>query len=199
MFAIFALIDNTIYLPLLTSDFFAFFREKSEIHRMVIQGGSFKGRSGDLKPKEVVSLLLDDEEIEKRVREKAAEAEKERRTDASTDSLSSASVGSSSSGKRKLPRCNSDVSPNGGKRKAPRNTVDTTTSVGKQLAAGGVTENELCGGRNMKPVVSPPAKIVRQRSGRSPWPPVQRRRTGGSVQVAGVPVAPEPVDGLAEA
>ena len=50
-------------------------REKSEIHRMVIQGGSFKGKGGDLRPKEVVSLLLDDEEIEKRVRMKVEEEE----------------------------------------------------------------------------------------------------------------------------
>merc|ERR1712012_815767 len=49
--------------------------EKSEIQRMVIQGGSFKGKSGDLKPKEVVSLLLDDEEIEKRVKVKLEEEE----------------------------------------------------------------------------------------------------------------------------
>ena len=42
---------------------------------MVIQGGSFKGKSGDLKPKEVVSLLLDDEEIEKRVKVKLEEEE----------------------------------------------------------------------------------------------------------------------------
>jgi hypothetical protein len=55
---------------------------------MVIQGGSFKGRSGDLKPKEVVSLLLDDEEIEQRMREKAAEAE--RRPEAETPVTSSA-------------------------------------------------------------------------------------------------------------
>ena len=48
-------------------------REKSEIHRMVIQGGSFKGKGGDLKPKEVVSLLLDDEEIERRVKVKMEE------------------------------------------------------------------------------------------------------------------------------
>ena len=42
-------------------------REKSEIQRMVIQGGSFKGQFGakqnELKPKEVVSLLLDDDEM----------------------------------------------------------------------------------------------------------------------------------------
>ena len=43
-------------------------REKSEIQRMVIQGGSFKGftKPGELKPKEVVSLLLDCEEMEKK-------------------------------------------------------------------------------------------------------------------------------------
>jgi DNA helicase INO80 len=44
-------------------------KEKSAIQQMVIQGGSFKGKGGDLKPKEVVSLLLDDEEIEKKYKE----------------------------------------------------------------------------------------------------------------------------------
>ncbi len=53
-------------------------REKSEIQRMVIQGGSFKGRlhGEQLRPKEVVSLLLDDEEIEKKYRDKQRELEK---------------------------------------------------------------------------------------------------------------------------
>ena len=50
-------------------------REKEEIHRIVISGGSFKGKSGDLKPKEMVSLLLDDEEIEKKVKIKLEEEE----------------------------------------------------------------------------------------------------------------------------
>ncbi|XP_054271279.1 chromatin-remodeling ATPase INO80 [Macrosteles quadrilineatus] len=49
-------------------------REKSEIQRMVISGGNFK--SDTLKPKEVVSLLLDDEEIEKKYRQKQAERRK---------------------------------------------------------------------------------------------------------------------------
>ena len=74
-------------------------KEKSEIHRyslllfndnllltlpsskslvrMVIQGGSFKGygKQGDqLKPKEVVSLLLDDDEIERKYKAKADKA-----------------------------------------------------------------------------------------------------------------------------
>ncbi len=38
--------------------------EKSEIQKMVISGGDYK--SDTLKPKEVVSLLLDDEEMESR-------------------------------------------------------------------------------------------------------------------------------------
>lgn len=41
-------------------------REKSEIQRMVISGGNYK--TDMLKPKEVVSLLLDDEEIEKKLK-----------------------------------------------------------------------------------------------------------------------------------
>ena len=39
-------------------------QEKSEIQKMVISGGDFK--IDTLKPKEVVSLLLDDEEMESR-------------------------------------------------------------------------------------------------------------------------------------
>ncbi|KDR11347.1 hypothetical protein L798_14889, partial [Zootermopsis nevadensis] len=46
-------------------------REKSEIQRMVISGGNFKPDT--LKPKEVVSLLLDDEEIEKKYRQRQSE------------------------------------------------------------------------------------------------------------------------------
>lgn len=46
-------------------------REKSEIQRMVISGGNFKPDT--LKPKEVVSLLLDDEEIETKYRQKKCE------------------------------------------------------------------------------------------------------------------------------
>lgn len=43
-------------------------REKSEIQRMVISGGNFKPDT--LKPKEVVSLLLDDDEIETKYKSK---------------------------------------------------------------------------------------------------------------------------------
>merc|ERR1711962_620439 len=47
--------------------------EKSEIQRMVIQGGSFKGlKQNELKPKEVVSLLLDDDEINRKVQAKVS-------------------------------------------------------------------------------------------------------------------------------
>lgn len=46
-------------------------REKSEIQKLVISGGNFKPDT--LKPKEVVSLLLDDEEIEQKYRQRAEE------------------------------------------------------------------------------------------------------------------------------
>ncbi|XP_071081185.1 chromatin-remodeling ATPase INO80-like [Haliotis cracherodii] len=46
-------------------------KEKSEIQRMVIQGGNF--RPDTLKPKEVVSLLIDDDEMEKKLRSRQEE------------------------------------------------------------------------------------------------------------------------------
>ncbi|KAF5282357.1 hypothetical protein FQA39_LY17601 [Lamprigera yunnana] len=46
-------------------------REKSEIQKLVISGGNFKPDT--LKPKEVVSLLLDDEEIEQKYRQRTEE------------------------------------------------------------------------------------------------------------------------------
>ncbi|XP_053330483.1 chromatin-remodeling ATPase INO80 [Spea bombifrons] len=46
-------------------------KEKSEIQRVVISGGNFKPDT--LKPKEVVSLLLDDEELEKKLRQRQEE------------------------------------------------------------------------------------------------------------------------------
>ncbi|XP_013388979.2 uncharacterized protein LOC106157780 [Lingula anatina] len=46
-------------------------KEKSEIHRMVISGGSF--RPDTLKPKEVVSLLLDDSEMTRKLKQKQEE------------------------------------------------------------------------------------------------------------------------------
>jgi DNA helicase INO80 len=49
-------------------------REKSEIQRMVISGGNFK--PDQLKPKEVVSLLLDDDEIEVKYRQKKVDEKK---------------------------------------------------------------------------------------------------------------------------
>lgn len=50
-------------------------REKSEIQRMVIQGGTFKGLPGELKTKEVVSLLLEDEEMERKYNVQASTVE----------------------------------------------------------------------------------------------------------------------------
>ncbi|XP_025837406.1 chromatin-remodeling ATPase INO80 [Agrilus planipennis] len=46
-------------------------REKSEIQKLVISGGNFKPDT--LKPKEVVSLLLDDEELEQKYRQRTEE------------------------------------------------------------------------------------------------------------------------------
>lgn len=46
-------------------------KEKSEIQRMVISGGTFKPDT--LKPTEVVSLLLDDEELERKFRQRQEE------------------------------------------------------------------------------------------------------------------------------
>ncbi|XP_034006391.1 LOW QUALITY PROTEIN: chromatin-remodeling ATPase INO80 [Trematomus bernacchii] len=46
-------------------------KEKSEIQRVVISGGNFKPDT--LKPKEVVSLLLDDDELEKKLRQRQDE------------------------------------------------------------------------------------------------------------------------------
>lgn len=75
-------------------------REKSEIHRMVIQGGSFKGKGGDLRPKEVVSLLLDDDEIEKRVKVKLEEEEEKADKEKKVKSKSKKrDIGSDGSGK----------------------------------------------------------------------------------------------------
>ena len=54
-------------------------KEKSEIQRMVIQGGSFKEQHTALKPKEVVSLLLDDDEMEKRFQDDLASTSKKRK------------------------------------------------------------------------------------------------------------------------
>ncbi|EZA60837.1 Putative DNA helicase INO80 complex-like protein [Ooceraea biroi] len=55
-------------------------REKSEIQRMVISGGNFKPDT--LKPKEVVSLLLDDEEIEAKYSQRSEERKQQRAEEA---------------------------------------------------------------------------------------------------------------------
>nr|DBA14148.1 TPA: hypothetical protein GDO54_005159 [Pyxicephalus adspersus] len=53
-------------------------KEKSEIQRVVISGGNFKPDT--LKPKEVVSLLLDDEELEKKLRLRQEEKRQQEET-----------------------------------------------------------------------------------------------------------------------
>ncbi|EFN75626.1 Putative DNA helicase Ino80 [Harpegnathos saltator] len=59
-------------------------REKSEIQRMVISGGNFKPDT--LKPKEVVSLLLDDEEIEAKYSQRSEERKQQRAEEARLES-----------------------------------------------------------------------------------------------------------------
>ncbi|KAJ3281646.1 putative DNA helicase ino80 [Borealophlyctis nickersoniae] len=46
-------------------------KQKDEIHKVVISGGEFK-QQVDMKPKEVLSLLLDNDELEEKMREDAA-------------------------------------------------------------------------------------------------------------------------------
>ncbi|XP_063803421.1 chromatin-remodeling ATPase INO80 [Pseudophryne corroboree] len=53
-------------------------KEKSEIQRVVISGGNFKPDT--LKPKEVVGLLLDDEELEKKLRLRQEEKRQQEET-----------------------------------------------------------------------------------------------------------------------
>ncbi|PIO06739.1 hypothetical protein AB205_0049300 [Aquarana catesbeiana] len=53
-------------------------KEKSEIQRVVISGGNFKPDT--LKPKEVVSLLLDDEVLEKKLRQRQEEKRQQEET-----------------------------------------------------------------------------------------------------------------------
>ena len=90
-------------------------REKSEIQRMVIQGGSFKGhekvpplgKQGDnLKPKEVVSLLLDDEEMQSRLMLQSSGPSSGTSTPLATPS----GGGRMSVGKRKVPSLDYDGS-----------------------------------------------------------------------------------------
>ncbi|PVD25847.1 hypothetical protein C0Q70_13511 [Pomacea canaliculata] len=52
-------------------------KEKSEIQKMVISGGSY--RPDTLKPTEVVSLLIDDDEMEKKLRQRQAEKKEDGR------------------------------------------------------------------------------------------------------------------------
>ena len=75
--------------------------EKSEIQRMVIQGGSFKGlKQNELKPKEVVSLLLDDDEINRKVQAKISGTDSQ--TDGESNNSSPKLNKKKSKAKRKL-------------------------------------------------------------------------------------------------
>jgi hypothetical protein len=169
---------------------------------MVIQGGSFKGRTGDLKPKEVVSLLLDDEELEQRVRERAAiEAEKEQRrlaVEASTKIEELTPLTTSGGGlKRKLSRSSSSSDPSGGKRKLPRNNHEHESEHHQPAVTVDAEEKGSHVMVTSTPVKSG-TKLGRQRSGRkNAWPPNNRKRPAGSAELAKAASA-ESVDGQAE-
>ncbi|XP_065185585.1 chromatin-remodeling ATPase INO80-like [Sycon ciliatum] len=94
-------------------------KEKSEIHRMVISGGQFK--PDVLKPTEVVSLLLDNEEMERNFKERQSLSDTP--ADAGT-----APAGQTAKGTK---RKNSDAGASSGKKK-----FDATLSSGGNGGAG---------------------------------------------------------------
>ncbi|XP_055340883.1 chromatin-remodeling ATPase INO80-like [Paramacrobiotus metropolitanus] len=111
-------------------------QEKSEIQRMVISGGDY--RPDTLRPTEVVSLLLDDEEIRSRLRQRESEgrpketgqkksASKSKASKPKTDSTKSKKKSSS---KRKIADVNADAADSGSKIKKKKATSATGTSVG---------------------------------------------------------------------
>uniref|UniRef100_A0A1I8N1Y1 Chromatin-remodeling ATPase INO80 n=1 Tax=Musca domestica TaxID=7370 RepID=A0A1I8N1Y1_MUSDO len=102
-------------------------REKSEIQRMVISGGNFKPDT--LKPKEVVSLLLDDEEIEAKYRQKI-EGQQE-----STSASSSGSGNKESTGEKR-------------KRQQNKTSSAATNSGGTTTPAAIPSGNTITGGSN---------------------------------------------------
>ncbi|XP_049787289.1 chromatin-remodeling ATPase INO80 [Schistocerca cancellata] len=97
-------------------------REKSEIQRMVISGGNF--RPDSLKPKEVVSLLLGDEEIEKRYRQR----QEERRARAAADDVD---------GRKRKQKLDADMS------RRDSDTESGSTATGSLPSS--VTEGALAG------------------------------------------------------
>ena len=63
-------LPNLVHFTALTSSFLSFANWKLKGQKMVISGGDFKPDT--LKPKEMVSLLLDDDEMETRCKEMIA-------------------------------------------------------------------------------------------------------------------------------
>ncbi|XP_030374870.1 chromatin-remodeling ATPase INO80 [Scaptodrosophila lebanonensis] len=84
-------------------------REKSEIQRMVISGGNFKPDT--LKPKEVVSLLLDDEEIEMKYRQEAKLQCKREPSNSASPVMTATTTTTGSERKRRNP--NKETKPGG--------------------------------------------------------------------------------------
>ncbi|KAH8359538.1 hypothetical protein KR093_007388, partial [Drosophila rubida] len=86
-------------------------REKSEIQRMVISGGNFKPDT--LKPKEVVSLLLDDEEIEMKYRQEAKLQVKQEAASSSSPVTTATSAAAATQNERKRRRPNKEANMGG--------------------------------------------------------------------------------------
>ncbi|KAM8704257.1 hypothetical protein ACLKA7_008801 [Drosophila subpalustris] len=113
-------------------------REKSEIQRMVISGGNFKPDT--LKPKEVVSLLLDDEEIEMKFRQEAKlQVKQEAISSSSPLTTTAATTTTATSGaaatqnERKRRRPNKEVNMGGITIAANEEDIASCNSAGKRL------------------------------------------------------------------
>ncbi|KAL7728439.1 hypothetical protein ACLKA6_005198 [Drosophila palustris] len=117
-------------------------REKSEIQRMVISGGNFKPDT--LKPKEVVSLLLDDEEIEMKFRQEAKLQVKQEaisssspltttKTAAAATTTTATSGAAATQNERKRRRPNKEVNMGGTTIAANEEDIASCSSAGKRL------------------------------------------------------------------
>lgn len=123
-------------------------REKSEIQRMVIQGGSFKGsKPGELRPKEVVSLLLDDEELERKYNVKKVDEMMENEESWNEDEL--LDIESSATTSRNTTRAPSPVL-------EPRVIEE---KVVEKVEAKPVQVNQSSGGRSKRQAKRPPKRF----------------------------------------
>ena len=136
-------------------------REKSEIQRMVIQGGTFKGLPGELKTKEVVSLLLEDEEMERKYNVQASSVEVKNGT------IEEASVDVESSMEGWMSEDLFDMESSNGTSlnttRAPSPIIqmaEEIPSVKKEIQSPpSATKNNLVSGRSKRSVKRPPKRF----------------------------------------